>query len=344
MMVGQKVLKLKSQTTERSSPMSKVGGLLAKWDEVHTAIGAWLIRSVKHKLDPEPLGTGYTATITKLNKVGAGIPPDYKGRRKWWLAREYNRAKVADVGSVCKMSDAKALGNRKQFVRQFMKPHSTTNISHLDENGTILRTPDEIEGGLHAFLTRLGGEPESRKDYDWSRYIPAKGLLEIMDPVETHELRELLSDLDSTSAAGELPAALVKLTGTGKYERSERKTPKEIEREKRHEQEGNRHQPGALDDNGSPIEREHDINPDKQVTIRPQGAVLLLKYIVNHSLLARTIPRKEKRTTVTGLPKGEGQVTSTTKLRPISVGPVIGTSNEKTPHHGPSTICIHARA
>ena len=102
------------------------------------------------------------------------------------------------------------------------------------------------------------------------------------------------------------------------------KTKKEREREYRHETDGDRHQPVGIDADGAPIARAPDINPTKTVERRPEGALKLLKLIINHSLEARTIPETEKYNTVTGLPKGEGQVTSTAKMRPISVGPVIG--------------------
>jgi len=324
MKAGEKFLKLKVPKKAHTSPMAKVGGLMAKWDECHQAIGAWLLRNTNKQHDPTPLGLGLVALLKKLNKAGAAIAPDYKGRRKWWLARDFNRAKMTNIGNGCLMTDAKALQNRKQFIRQFLKPHSTTNIPQLNEGGVILRTPREIEGGLHDFLGRMAGSPEPREQFDWTKHTTNPGLVDVMRPVDMQELRLLMPDLDATSAAGELPTALVKLTAMGTYEEEVVKTKKEREREYRHETDGDRHQPVGIDADGAPIARAPDINPTKTVERRPEGALKLLKLIINHSLEARTIPETEKYNTVTGLPKGEGQVTSTAKMRPISVGPVIG--------------------
>ena len=319
MAVGKEVLGERAECSTHNTRAAEIEDKLAKWDEMHNLIGAWLIQNDKQRANPQPLESVPQALADTLNRHGAAIPVDYKDRRKWWKARDHNRARFLNMGADCLMTDARATTNRKRFVRQFLHPHSTTRISTLTDEGELRTTDSGIKEGLHNFLTRLAGSPEPRVRTDWAEYEHDKDLESVTSPTSLEELELLIPDLDPNSAAGELPTALVKLATTGTYEETVPKTRKEMEREMRAEKAAAGHAP--IQD---AVHTETHVKPTKVVTRRPRRALRILAHIINYSLEARTIPASEKQNVVTGLPKGEGQVTDTAKMRPISVGPVVG--------------------
>jgi exonuclease III len=324
MQMSQKVLGKRKPDTRGGTAQTNARDHLAVWDRVHEYVGAWLHRNRQRRAHPEPLDDVTADEMRRLNKHGANIPEGYDERRKWWTNRTHNRTHVAELGKGCLMTDEKALKNRKQFVQQLLKPHSSTTISSLMEKGRHLTTEEEIEDGLHDFLKGIAGSPEQRPDQDWGSYKHAEKLDKVMQESTPNEVRKLLSGLDANSAAGELPAALLKAVTTNTYQETVKKTVKEMKRERRYAETGNMHQPAGRDPRGAPTRRTIHINQDKQVTRHPDRALKLLTHVINLSLKAGSVPESEKRTVVTGLPKGEGQVHSTANLRPISVGPVIG--------------------
>jgi hypothetical protein len=58
--------------------------------------------------------------------------------------------------------------------------------------------------------------------------------------------------------------------------------------------------------------------------VRPNRATWLLRDIINFCIETRDLPDTLKHTIVTGLPKDEGQVNDLDRIRPISVGPIVG--------------------
>ena len=129
------------------------------------------------------------------------------------------------------------------------------------------------------------------------------------------ETASTIAELDASSAAGELPAALVKAAATATWNVESPKSKREI-------------QIDQWISKGTDIMDDEEAQETSPRTVsrqqKPFRTIHLLTHIIQLSIQAGTIPATQKRSVVTGLPKGAGQINSTKALRPISVGPVVG--------------------
>ena len=322
---------------------------LNHWDTLMT-----LISKVRKAHNFEPRANRITGPIhdtsEKLKKAGVEIPGDWEGLCRLWTHRFYHRSLLHPNSRETGWSDTEALANPKGFYKQMCKPPGSSRITSLRVKSkpkdkppftTIIHKDDEIEDALTGFLEHIAND-EERWDPTTDAEIAAyKGspntskFAGLMDKCSTEEVRRIVQDLGNTASVGNTSPRIIKIAVGRLFTQNHVKTAKQKKQEAIRvvfaQDTAERYEGTTATDElpgGHIYEPQHsrsDRNVETvEVTVQPNRAAWLLRDIINFCIETKDIPDTLKHTIVTGLPKDEGQVNDLDRIRPISVGPIVG--------------------
>jgi hypothetical protein len=157
----------------------------------------------------------------------------------------------------------------------------------------LLEEKETIREHLTRELGRADEQAEPESDDRDPRITKALGDEILMRDPTNAEIKEAVTAINGQSQAGSLPPAILKAVTLHTW-----------------------NEPGIKD---------QEAEVDKKSAIKkPKAALALLKRIVRMAIRGKNLPRGEKITVTTNIPKKEGQVNNLDETRPISVSPIIG--------------------
>jgi ribonuclease HI len=217
-------------------------------------------------------------------------------------------------------SDKMALTDPKKLYRQICKPNVSTHISSLKKGSTFITTDEGIEQELTEYLQDIARDDTPKENTETHAESPF--LVSLMDKMSLREVTENLRDINKSSGAGydQIAPAILKAVSLQTWTETRKKSKQTLLRENM-----DIHFAQDLKTHGvaSNLQSFPDSVDTEEVKVAPFRIIHLLQMIFNLCIASRDMPDTEKLNIVTGLPKSEGQVTSTQALRPISVGPIL---------------------
>jgi hypothetical protein len=269
------------------------------------------------------------------------FPSNVSSWRRWWKRRDIHRGEALLSIKDMELTDRLARENPKRFYKQVTKPVASALIEALKVDGKIIASDVGIERALTGYLENLAGQPEPGLERQWGpeekisdeslppARAPNKHLAGIMNKIIEDEMLSALRDNTEDSSSGHdgLSPGLLKLACLTTWERCDEKGTEDY----RHDATQHRFNTYMTDpeyerkwnEGASDLPLPPNNPTTVKRTIEPAPTRRLLLRVINSFISAGDIPQCEKLGILTGLPKNEGLVMSTDKIRPITVGPAV---------------------
>ena len=270
--------------------------------------------------------------FSSLRQDGNTIPSDAKGWKNW---RPFRHNILSNMKVDDKVTDDTAfLRDPKQTYKFCCKPKSSSTISSLRKGNKTLTSDGAISRELTNFIKgiceddRISQEDAPR--YEPKRhspdYTPNVNLKDILYKPALAEMAELVSSLDPHSSAGldTISPKLIKIVCTKSWSTTTNKSKTTMNEERR----TNRF---SLELRNHAKKLGIDTTPNDWYEPAPTVTTLtsptrFLKLLTKYASLCfetRDLPKVEKKSIVTPVPKKGSQVRSTDNIRPIAVGQII---------------------
>ena len=310
----------KENGRDRRTQQEKIRAKMKLWDALRAKIIELENNTPKvlltKKIEQEPIIVSMIQNLNGIHKVPT--PITNQDWENWTKNKTHHRAKALYNGEDDFIQDAQIKHSRKELYKKIFKPHQSTKIESLwhvpsptketpHPKGEWITDPVGKEQLLTGYLKSIATLPrdeEQKEEQEPPRQPKQKKSLagkNILRPPTRAELDKALSQLDGQVAGGILPPGLLKLITTKENKTKDKDTLA----------------PGDYP------KKAHKDNRNEEPELA-EGARDFLMDIIELSFLARNIPRSEKNCTVTGIPKKKGFINDLTKIRPITVGPIVG--------------------
>ena len=287
----------------------------------------------------------FANTLRALEKAcpHMDFPSNLASWRRWWNRRDVHRAEALLSVEDMALTDRLARKNPKRFYKQVTKPVASALIEALKVDGKIVASDVGIERALTGYLENLAGLPEqvSLPERRWKPeeeisdetsppvHASSSHLAGLMNKIKEDEMLAALRDNTEDSSSGHdgISPGLLKLACLTTWTRHDEKGAEDY----RHDAIQHRFHTYMTDpdyerkwNEGArdlPLPTKNPTTVKKKIEPAPTRRLLLR--VINSFISAGDIPQCEKLGILTGLPKTEGLVMSTDKIRPITVGPAV---------------------
>lgn len=301
-------------------------------------IGCLLGREIYH--DPDhPKPTDYNdvlieedATTFFVNQVTPSTKDEWD---KWWKSPR----KQSDIGKHINilLNDSVTSKDPKALYRTFCKPHTYSTFKSITRTTgtgsqkvvTTYSGDEQIEDELTNLVSTICEEgqmgtyvPERRT----TDYTTNKHMANLLTEPSTEEIEDCIKDLSSSTATDGINARIIKVITTVTWPKTEEKTILDLRLEKdnmifSHTLKDRANELGI---DAPPLEEWTSPSTKKITQVVPFRAKRLIKWIVTLSFKTKDLPTRDKLSIITGIPKKGSQIRDIDKIRPISVGPIIG--------------------